>query len=81
MDLLDKDKEALKTVDQRQLENEQRQMTLFAQMLPLMYPEEWKALEQVFNDPEVQKAFMENLQKNIADYEAQMAKNGKHDKM
>lgn len=40
-----------------------------------MYPEEWKAMEQVFNDPEVQKAFMENLQKNIAQYEEQMKKN------
>ena len=80
LDLLDKEKEALKSEDQRQLENEQRQMQLFANLLPQMYPEEWKVLEQVFNDPEVQKAFMENLQKNLADYEAQMAKNG-HNKM
>ena len=69
MDLLDEKKQALIPKDQRDFELEQRSMGLLAQKLPTMYPEEFEAMREIMKDPEFQRQFMENYQKNVQAFE------------
>ena len=57
------------TPQARELEIQQREMMLLSILIPIKMPEEWEAFQKIMNDPEFERQFMENYQRNVAEWE------------